>query len=354
MIVDDLVTRPGSWLALDKDTGVVISSRVRLARNIRNFAFPGWASEDECVRVSRHIKEVFGQLKSMPTPVIFDMPDLSDIDRDVLKERHLISQELMEKGAGSSLIVDEGEGLAVMVNEEDHLRLQAISPGKRLLEEWARLNALDTELGEHLDFAFSDELGFLTACPTNLGTGLRASVMMHLSGLKLTGDLGSVIKGIERLGFAVRGLFGEGTEAFGNMFQISNECTLGRTEQELVDGLSVLADEVAVHEVNARERLREGRRTLVYDHVGRSLGMLLHARIVTSQEAVELLSGLRLGLDMKILSGMTITGLNETMLHTQPGHLQKTARRAIGAEERDMMRADSIRSRLKHVVMSDE
>lgn len=352
MIIDDLVTKPGSWLALDHDTGVIISSRVRLARNLRDVAFPAWAGEEECIGVCRRIQSVFGSLNSMKDPMIFDMNLLTEVDREILKERHLISHELAEKGAGSSLIVDQGEGLAIMVNEEDHLRLQAISPGKNLLGVWSRLNALDSELSEHLEFAFSGSLGYLTACPTNVGTGLRASVMMHLSGLKLTGEIGQVVKGIERLGFAVRGLFGEGTEAFGNMFQISNQYTLGRREQELVDGLSAIVDEVAMHETNARGRLLEGKRMALHDHIGRALGMLLHARILTSQEAVDLLSALRLGIEMGIVKGLSVTGINEIMLLTQPGHLQKMIKRVVGPEERDMSRANMIRDRLKQVTVT--
>ena len=351
MVVDELVQRPGSWLASAKGTGVVISSRVRLARNLVNHAFPGWAGEDECRRVCDKIVSVCEPLASSDGGVFLDMATLSNVDRDVLCERHLISTELAGKGAGSGVVVADGEQVAIMINEEDHLRLQAIAPGMRLQEVWHKLDAIDSDIESRLQYAFSAELGYLTACPSNVGTGLRASVMLHLSGLKLTEDIDPVLKGLDRMGLAVRGLLGEGTEAFGNMFQISNQSTLGETEEEIVERLVKVVEEVVGHEQNARARLMERRPAYVHDQVGRAFGILTHARVLSSKEAIDLLSGLRLGVEMGLVGKLDMGAINEIMVLTQPGHLQKMAGQTLGPEERDEMRSKLVRQRLQNVVI---
>jgi protein arginine kinase len=239
-----------------------------------------------------------------------------------------------------------------MINEEDHLRLQAISPGMNLPAVWDRVNALDTELESRLEYAFSPQLGYLTACPSNVGTGLRASVMMHLSGLRLTNEIQAVVKGLGKLGIAVRGLLGEGTEAHGNMFQVSNQGTLGEAEDAIIEGLIEVVAELTQHEQNARARLMEGRRTYVLDQIGRAYGVLSHARVLSSQEAIDMLSALRLGLELKLIDGLSISGLNEIMLLTQPGHLQKMAGHPLGPEERDELRASTVKRELGNVAIA--
>lgn len=346
MIVDDLVTRPGSWLSMEQDTGIVISSRVRLARNVFGSPFPGWAREKESTRMYARIRSALEQLESIKDPLMFDIAGLDPVDRDVLRERHLISNEFANKGAGSALMVAENEHIAIMINEEDHLRLQAISPGRNLDAIWKRINDVDSELEKYLQYAFSRTLGYLSACPTNVGTGLRASVMMHLSGLRLMDEIGQVIKGLEKMGFAVRGLLGEGSEAYGNMFQISNQSTLGEREEDIISQLNEISDELVRHEQNARMRLMEGRRSYVLDQIGRAFGVLVNAHILPSREAVDLLSGIRLGVEMGLVKNLTIAQLNEILLLTQPGHLQKMEKKTLGPGERDHVRARIVRNKL--------
>ncbi len=347
MVIDDLVKNPGSWLSMRKPTGVVISSRVRLARNVANSAFPGWAGEDERVRLCNRLQIVVGGLRSVPKPVFFEMGALDSLDKDVLRERHLISHELCERGRGSAVAVGAEESISVMINEEDHLRLQAMSPGMNLPAMWDALTAVDSEIEEQIEYAFSDAQGYLTACPSNVGTGMRASVMLHLAGLRMVGEVEAVVNGLEKLGLAVRGLLGEGTEAHGNMFQLSNQQTLGESEQEILEALLAIIDEVVGHEENARARLAERGATRLADAVARARGLLLNCRILSSQEALDLLSDLRLGVEMGLIGNFKVERLNEIMLLTQPGHLQKMARKILNPEERDMMRAQMVQSRLK-------
>ena len=353
MQIDTLVKSPGCWLSMQEDTGIVISSRVRLARNIREAAFPGWAGESERVRLCNELRSLFERTETMAGSLFLDMAKLTALDKEILKERHLISNEMAEKGAGSGLIVSENENIAVMINEEDHLRLQAITPGLQLEQIWRTLNNLDSQIEQQLSFAFSHRLGYLTACPSNVGTGLRASVMVHLSGLKLMGELQAVINGLEKIGLAVRGLLGEGTEASGNMFQISNQSTLGQPEETIVKQLIRVVKDVVNHENNARARLFQQKRTFLVDQIGRAIGIAMHARILSSREAIDLLSALRLGVASGFVTHLKMRQINEIMLLTQPGHLQKMCNRILGPEERDQMRAGLLRDRLKQVALKE-
>jgi len=349
MIVDDLVKNPGCWLSMAEDTGIAISSRVRLARNLRDFAFPGWAGENECVRLCDNLQEILVKLPGLNAPLFFEMGKLERMSKEILKERHLISSELAERGAGSALVVAADEQVAVMVNEEDHLRLQAMSPGMNLEAVWRKVDQIDSEIEKHVKYAFSSRLGHLTACPSNVGTGLRASVMVHLSGLRWMYEIELVIKGLENIGLAVRGLLGEGTEACGNMFQISNQATLGESEETTIKRLAQVVGEVVQHESNARERLLESKRMLVLDQIGRAFGILRHACVLPSKEAVDLLSDLKLGVEFGMVRDATAARLNEIMLLTQPGHLQKMAGKILGTAERDEVRARIVRRELKGV-----
>ena len=348
MLVDDIVKTPVSWMSR-RGSGIVISSRIRIARNLKGVAFPGWAGEDECVRLCQRIKEALGAVPSLHAPLFIDMAALDDIDRLVLSERNLISLDFSEKGRGSMLVVDDARQVAIMVNEEDHIRMQAIRSGLHLKSMWNMISAIDSELDRVVDFAFSRKLGYLTACPTNVGTGLRASVMMHLSGLKLTGEVDGVLNGLNKMGFAVRGILGEGTEAYGNMFQISNQSTLGESEESIIERLMEIVREVAQHEENARIRLLEQREIYVVDQVTRAFALLMHALILTSDEAIDLLSGLRLGVEMGMVRGLSVARINEITLLNQPGHLQKLAGKVLTTDERDELRAKIVKSKLKNV-----
>lgn len=349
MLVDDLVKSPGSWLSMARDTGIVISSRARLARNVRDAAFPAWSGKEELVRLCNNLRGAFERISTLANPLFLDMGALRPVDKEVLKERHLISNELAEKETGSGLIVAEDERIAIMINEEDHLRLQAMSPGMNLRAVWKKIDTVDSELESYVNYAFSPRFGYLTACPSNVGTGLRVSVMMHLPGLRLMNEIEPVIRGLNRMGIEVRGLLGEGTEASGNMFQISNRTTLGETEEAIIDRLIQLAKEIVEHEQNARARLMEQKMVYVLDHVGRALAVLSHAHVLSSGEAVELLSGLRLGIELDIVENVTVARINEIMLLTQPGHLQKITKKVLNPEERDEVRARIVKQKLEGI-----
>ncbi len=346
MNIGDLLKQPGAWLSPGGETSIVVSSRVRLARNFRDSAFPGWAGEEECARLWASLQPVLQGLKTMTPAFGVEMGALDEVDRLILFERHLISREQAEKGKGSGVVVSADESRAIMVNEEDHLRLQSMRPGLDLAGAWKVLDAVDSEIEKSFGYAFSPKLGYLTACPTNVGTGMRASVMLHLPGLVLMNEINPIIKGVNKIGLAVRGLWGEGTEAIGNMFQISNQISLGDSEGNFVATIDQIVQEIVEHEKNARSRLLERKETIVRDHVGRAYGVLAHAHILTSKEAMDLLSGLRLGIDLGILAGMNRRVVDELLLLTQPGHMQKAEGRKLKPKDRDKARAEMVRTHL--------
>jgi protein arginine kinase len=346
MRIADLVQSGGSWLTPDGAAETVVSSRVRLARNLREAAFPGWAGEEECARIWEQARDILLRLPSMQPAFAVAMHEVGRLDRQILFERRLISREQAEKGRGSGLVSRRDEVLGAMVNEEDHLRLQALHEGLDLQGAWESVDRLDSEIEAHLPYAFSARLGYLTACPSNVGTGMRASVMMHLPGLVLMNEMNAIVKGLNKIGLTVRGLWGEGTEAAGNMFQISNQITLGEPEREIVVNLEQIVREVVEHEENARDRLRGKRETLLRDAVGRAYGILANAHVLTSKEALNHLSGLWLGLDLGILASIELRTVHELMLLTQPGHLQEIAGSKLSAKERDTARASLVREKL--------
>ena len=347
MIVDDLVKLPGSWLSAGKDSGIVVSSRVRLARNLQGTAFPGWAGEEECARLCHVLRQAFRKVPVLEDALFLDAAALSPVEKEVLKERHLISHEFAERGAGSGLVVTGDERIAIMINEEDHLRLQAISPGMNLRAVYEEISAVDSDLGQHVEYAFSPVLGYLTACPSNVGTGLRASLMIHMPGLRLMGEIEPVTKALTRMGFAVRGLQGEGSDAHGNMFQVSNQSTLGESEEAIMDRLIRVVEDLIRQEQNARVRLLENRRPFVADQVGRAFGILTHAGLMPSMEAVDLLSTLKLGVALDLIRNLTAAGINEIILLTQPGHMQKIAGKNLEPQERDELRSRIVRNKLQ-------
>ncbi|MFO7870063.1 MAG: protein arginine kinase [Kiritimatiellia bacterium] len=346
MVVDDLIKSPGSWLTMGRDSAIAVSSRVRLARNIRTCAFPGWAGDRESAEVCSRVREAGSLLPEMGSPLFLNMAGITDVDKKVLQERRLVSSELCDKSAGSGLMVSADEHISIMINEEDHIRIQAVTPGLDLQTAWSRVSAADSGLERRIDYAFSRTLGYLTACPSNVGTGLRAGVMLHLAGLKLTEDLDSVIRGLSVLGFEIRGLFGEGTDAWGNMYQISNRSTLGDSEENILKNLTDVAEELIGHERDARLRLLEARSRAVRDHVARAFGIVRHCEMLSSREAIEFLSILRFGAEMGMLKEISPGRINRIMLLTQAGHLQKIAGKVIEAGERDAMRARLVRDRL--------
>ncbi|MCF7818762.1 MAG: hypothetical protein K9M54_12875, partial [Kiritimatiellales bacterium] len=261
MTLDDMLKRHGSWLEVGIDEGPVISSRIRLARNIDKYSFPGWASEQELKSIWTQVGTFFN---SPDTPFMsWAMGEITDIEKEILFERHLISQELALKEDGCGVFVSPDECMSIMVNEEDHIRIQSLQPGLNLKAAWRAADKIDDELEAQLTYAFSPKLGYLTSCPSNVGTGMRASVMLHLPGLVLMEEMDPVINGISKIGLAVRGMWGEGTEAAGNMFQISNQITLGRREDEIIAHLEQIVLELIEPENNARVRLMNDRSLVV-------------------------------------------------------------------------------------------
>src|SRR5258708_25884714 len=328
---------------------IVMSSRVRLARNVKDAAFPGWAKKPERVRVLEMIQPAVKGLPDMKEAFSESMDNLTGREKQILVERHLISREHAAKSAGSGLVLNREESLCVMINEEDHLRMQALRPGLQLKEAWLAIDQADTALERKLDYAFSSEVGYLTACPTNLCTGIRVSAMLHLPGLVLLEQINPIIQSVNKLGLAVRGLYGEGTEALGNVFQVSNQMTLGETETTIVERLDKVLLQIIEHEENERQTLLEKKTKVVFNHIGRAYGILANAHSISSKETMNLLSLMRLGVDMGLFPGAERSLVDELFLVTQPAHLQKKLSDKLSAEERDLIRADMVRERLKNV-----
>src|SRR5216110_2735988 len=328
---------------------IVLSSRVRLARNLKGMAFPGWAKKAERVKALEQIRPAVESLTQMSDAFSESMDNLSVLDKNILVERHLISREPAAKNAGSGLVLNREESLCVMINEEDHLRMQALRPGLQLKQAWGAIDQIDSKLEKKLDYAFSPDLGYLTACPTNLGTGIRVSAMLHLPGLVLAEQINQIIQAVNKLGLAVRGLYGEGTEALGNVFQVSNQMTLGEAETDIVERLNKVLAQIIEHEENGRAMLLEKKPKSVYNHIGRAYGVLANAHSITSKETMNLLSLMRLGVDLNLFPDMERWLVDELFIVTQPAHLQKRFSEKLSAEERDLLRADMVRERLRNV-----
>src|SRR5689334_5921730 len=272
---------------------IVMSSRVRLARNLKDAAFPGWAKKPERMKVFELIRPAVLGLGEMKEAFAETMDSLTTLDKQILVERHLISREHAAKSAGSGLVLNRDESLCFMINEEDHLRMQALRPGLQLKQAWGAIDQADSQLEKKLEFAFSPEWGYLTACPTNIGTGIRVSAMLHLPGLVLAEQINPIIQSVNKLGLAVRGLYGEGTEALGNVFQVSNQMTLGESESAIVERLEKVLAQIIEHEENARATLIEKKPKMVYNHIGRAYGILANAHSISSKETMNLLSLMR-------------------------------------------------------------
>jgi protein arginine kinase len=328
---------------------IVMSSRVRLARSLRGLAFPGWAKKAERVKALEIIRPAVESLPQLAGAFSETMDNLGALDKQILVERHLISREHAAKAAGSGLVLNKEESLCVMINEEDHLRMQALRPGLQLKQAWIAIDQIDSELERRLDYAFGADLGYLTACPTNLGTGIRVSAMLHLPGLVLAEQINQIIGSVNKLGLAVRGLYGEGTEALGNVFQVSNQMTLGEIETDIVERLNKVLLQIIEHEENARGMLLEKKPKIVYNHIGRAYGILANAHSITSKETMNLLSLMRLGVDLGQFASADRALIDELFVITQPAHLQKQFTEKLVAEERDLLRADMLRDRLRNV-----
>ncbi|GIN87775.1 protein-arginine kinase [Heyndrickxia sporothermodurans] len=337
-----------AWMSQEgPDSDIVLSSRIRLARNFKQYNFPTLFSNEEAREVISKVEEVL-QTESFPNQIeLLRMDNLQNLQKKVLVEKHLISPNLAEDSSHGAVILSGEEDVSIMLNEEDHIRIQCLFPGLQLKEALEKASNIDDLLEEHIDYAFSEKLGYLTSCPTNVGTGLRASVMVHLPGLILTQQMNRIIPAINQLGLVVRGIYGEGSEALGNIFQISNQITLGKTEIDIVEDLISVVQQIIAQERSAREALIKTSNIQLEDRVFRSYGVLANSRIIESKEAARCLSDVRLGIDTGYIKNVSKNILNELMILTQPGFLQQYAGGPLRPHERDIRRATLIRERLK-------
>ncbi len=331
------------------ESDVVISSRVRLARNFRNYPFPFKLNKEQGGKVLEEVKDaVFNSNSTLARDMTFiDIKALNSIEKQSLVEKHLISPELAENSRESGLLISRDEKISIMINEEDHLRIQCMFSGMLIGDAWKLCNNIDLLLENKIDFAFSRQYGYLTCCPTNIGTGIRASVMLHLPGLVMTGYIKGILEACGKLGVAVRGIYGENSYASGNMFQISNQVTLGQKEDEIVTGVTNIAFQIIEQERMLRAELHRQNPYRFEDKIFRSFAVFSGARIISYEESLKLISDVRLGVDMGIIKDINIETLNEIMLLIQPASLQKTAGSVLGPDERDIKRAEIIRNKLK-------
>lgn len=328
---------------------IVLTSRLRIARNLETSPFPILQTDSHAEAVIQEIATVIKQFpeKSLGKFELLKCQDMSTMDRQVLVEKHLISKELADKAKHGAVVLREDELVSIMINEEDHLRIQCILPGFRLQEAWETADAIDNTLDAQLPYAYHEKYGYLTACPTNVGTGIRASVMMHLPGLVITGQINRVLAAVSQVGLAVRGMYGEGSDVAGNLFQVSNQVTLGESEEEIIGNLSLVVKQLIDHERNARKLLLQENRDALEDRVCRSFGILAYARRMDSRETLQRLSDVRLGIDLGVIKGVSANILKELMVMTQPAFLQEYYNQELSPTERDLRRASLIRERLR-------
>ena len=348
MKLSDLQSSSGEWLGgTGPEADIVISSRIRLARNLRGQPFLSSADEQQFGQLERLIRESMENAAMPGGMSYFGMQTMPMLDRQFLVERHLISREhAYGKGPrGVGLAVDET--VSVMVNEEDHLRIQGLCSGLQLREAWSRVDAVDTGLENGLKYAFSTEFGYLTVCPTNAGTGLRASVMLHLPALVMTRQIDKVFQAVSKIGLIVRGLYGEGTQASGDFYQISNQSTLGKSEIAIIENIEVVIPKIIEYEKTVRNNLMNQKHEVMEDKVWRAYAMLKYARVITSEETMDLLSAVRMGVSLGIIQDIKMSTINELFLFTQPAHLQKQKEAQLDEFERDMVRASYIRKKLQ-------
>ena len=348
MSIDDLTKTTGEWLrGTGPDSDVVISSRVRLARNLADFPFLSTAGTQERTEVYRILADEITLRGPGADAIFVDLDDTDALDRQILVERHLISRQHAGATGARGVSINPDETWTLMINEEDHLRIQSLRSGFQLDDLWNEVSGIDDALADNLAFAFDEQFGYLTACPTNVGTGIRVSVMLHLPGLKLTKEIERVACAARDMRLAVRGLHGEGTDAVGDLFQVSNQTTLGKSEREILSAFGEgIIPKIVEYERSARDTLVSERSHLLDDKIWRAYGILCHARSISNDESQALLSPIRMGIHLGRFDKLDIPALNELFLQVQPAHLQKAAGRALSEEERDQQRAAHLRERL--------
>ncbi|MBN2578555.1 MAG: protein arginine kinase [Pirellulales bacterium] len=347
MELNDLTKCTGEWLrGVGPEADIVISSRIRLARNLAEYAFINRATPQDRQRIVDLLREKFGQSQTGRDLINLDIEPLEKIDRQLLVERHLISRELAEMQGPRAVIIDAEEKFSVMINEEDHLRIQAMQSGLSLLAVWEQINRIDDQIEEKIPYAFHEKLGYLTACPTNVGTGLRVSVMLHLPALVITRQIEKVFRSLQKINLAVRGLYGEGSQAQGDFYQISNQITLGRSEMDLIKQVGDIVPVIIDYERQAREFLMKESHENLHDRVSRAYGILRTAQTINSEETMHLLSSVRMGVNLELIRDVGVPKINLLFLHTQPAHLQKLIGGEMDSSDRNIERARYLRRHL--------
>lgn len=331
------------WINDNQYDPVVISSRIRLARNLKNDTFPLYSSKEEAENTLNKIRDAVEDVFPNGEYKFYNLEQLEPRDRMRFMEDHLISPGLVEQTGKSAFYLRDDEKATIMINEEDHLRLQTLFPGLRLNEAWEECENIDDLLESKLDYAFHAEYGYLTSCPTNVGTGLRASVMLHLPAMTITGYIMGLMDALKRIGLTIRGIYGEGTEAVGHLYQVSNQLTLGETESEIIKKIDEIATEIRNREQNTRTFILENKRIELEDKVYRALGILQNARMITSNEAMEQISIVKLGYDLGLIESEKYENLIKLMLDIKPGNIQNKSNKAMNRTERDILRANIIR-----------
>ena len=334
-------------------SAIVLMTRVRLARNLAGTPFPGWAKPGQREEIFARCREAVSSATAMKRCFNLSIGELSDLEKQILVERHLISRELSGAKGGAGVVISKDQAISVMVNEEDHLRIQLLRAGFNLKKAWSAINDFDSSLEDYLDFAFSPTLGYLTACPTNLGTGMRASAMMHLPALVISNQMEKVVRAVNQLGMVVRGLFGEGSDASGSIFQISNQTTLGESEDEIIKRLTSVLQSIVEHELNARQKLLEADASKLLDKIGRAYGILQNSHVLSSSEAMNLLSLIRLGVDLGAFPDGNRSVIDRLFIEAQPGHLQYAQKGEFDPAQRDVLRAARLRSEFANFVRPD-
>ena len=331
---------------------VVISSRIRLARNLKNYPFSSKLSNEQASSILEEVNKGIPNLESKLSKKIngYALNSLNDIDKEAMIERHVISPELANKNQKAGLLVSEDEKISVMVNEEDHLRIQSITNGMNIEEAYITANVADDIMSEYLNYAFHEKYGYLTCCPTNLGTGLRASYMLFLPALSISKKITKLAEELSKFGITLRGTYGEGTKTIGHLYQISNQKTLGRTEEEIIAGLNKIVEQVVTQERNQREYIIKNNYHEIQDQIYRSYGVLKYARQLSSDDTLALLSQLKLGVDTNLIKLESTCNVYELMVATQPGNLQNNAKEEFDSSQRDRYRANYIRDNLPELV----
>lgn len=352
-IKDTLSNAHSKWMEdSGPDNDVVISSRIRLARNLIGLPFPHFMSDADARKVIGAVQTAISQksmIKKMGQLEFSEISKLSSIEREILVEKHLVSPHHIENPVNRAVIIASDETVSIMVNEEDHLRIQCILSGLQIEETWNLADKIDDLLEQVLDFSFCEKRGYLTSCPTNVGTGLRASVMLHLPGLVMAKQVAQIVHAMSQIGLVVRGYYGEGTEASGNLFQISNQVTIGQTEAEIVKNLTAVTNQIVTQERSTREAVYRDNRQFLEDRIYRALGTMRYARMVSSREALKNISDIRLGVELGILKGLTFDRINELIILTRAAFLMVRAAQQLTSEEINFLRADVIREKLSDI-----